>query len=81
VLFYPAAGDNRFPQNPTIIIAVIIIIIIIIIIIVTPWPQSASELCRSSDRRTSAKLVPILADRRGVALSERLIPMAVISVL
>jgi hypothetical protein len=28
-----------------------------------PWPQSASELCRTSDRRLSAKLVPTFADR------------------
>jgi hypothetical protein len=29
----------------------------------TPWPQSASELYRPSDRRLSAKLVPTLADK------------------
>jgi hypothetical protein len=29
----------------------------------TPWPQSASELYRPSDRRLSAKLVPTFADR------------------
>jgi NADH:ubiquinone oxidoreductase subunit 5 (subunit L)/multisubunit Na+/H+ antiporter MnhA subunit len=29
----------------------------------TPWPASASELYRSSDRRLSAKLVPTFADR------------------
>jgi hypothetical protein len=29
----------------------------------TPWPQSASELYRLSDRRLSAKLVPTFADR------------------
>jgi hypothetical protein len=29
----------------------------------TPWPESASELCRPSDRRLSAKLVPNFADR------------------
>jgi hypothetical protein len=40
-----------------------VIIIIIIIIIITPWPQSASELYRSSDRRTSANLVPTFEDR------------------
>jgi hypothetical protein len=28
-----------------------------------PWPQSDSELYRPSDRRLSAKLVPIFADR------------------
>jgi CBS-domain-containing membrane protein len=27
-----------------------------------PWPESASELCRPSDRRLSAKLVPTFAD-------------------
>jgi hypothetical protein len=30
----------------------------------TPWPQSASELYRPSDRRLSAKLVSTFADRR-----------------
>jgi hypothetical protein len=29
----------------------------------TPWPQSASELYRPSDRRLSMKLVPTFADR------------------
>jgi hypothetical protein len=29
----------------------------------TPWPESASELHRPSDRRFSAKLVPTFADR------------------
>jgi hypothetical protein len=29
----------------------------------TPWPYSASELYRPSDRRLSAKLVPTFADR------------------
>jgi hypothetical protein len=29
----------------------------------TPWPESASELCRPSDHLLSAKLVPTLADR------------------
>jgi hypothetical protein len=29
----------------------------------TPWPQSASELYRPSDRRFSAKLAPTFADR------------------
>jgi hypothetical protein len=29
----------------------------------TPWPESASELYRPSNRRLSAKLVPTLADR------------------
>jgi hypothetical protein len=29
----------------------------------TPWPESASELHRPSDRRLSAKLVPTFADR------------------
>jgi hypothetical protein len=31
--------------------------------IITPWPESASELYRPSDRSTSEKLVPTLADR------------------
>jgi hypothetical protein len=38
-------------------------VIIIIIIIITPWPSSASELHRPSDRRLSAKLVSTFADR------------------
>jgi hypothetical protein len=29
----------------------------------TPWPESASELYRASNRRLSAKLVPTFADR------------------
>jgi hypothetical protein len=29
----------------------------------TPWPESASELYRPSDRRLSVKLMPIFADR------------------
>jgi hypothetical protein len=29
----------------------------------TPWPESAIELYRPSDRRLSAKLVPTFADR------------------
>jgi hypothetical protein len=29
----------------------------------TPWPESARELYRLSDRRLSPKLVPTLADR------------------
>jgi hypothetical protein len=31
---------------------------------ITPWPESASELYRPSDRRLSAKLVLTFADRR-----------------
>jgi hypothetical protein len=29
----------------------------------TPWPETASELYRPSDRRLSAKLAPTFADR------------------
>jgi hypothetical protein len=29
----------------------------------TPWPESASELYRPSDRRLSAKLVPTFVDK------------------
>jgi hypothetical protein len=29
----------------------------------TPWPESATELYRSSDRRLSAKLAPTFPDR------------------
>jgi hypothetical protein len=36
---------------------------IIIIIITIPWPESASKLYRSSDRRMSAKFVPTFVDR------------------
>jgi hypothetical protein len=37
--------------------------IIIFIIIIIPWPKSASELYRPSDRRLSAKSVPTFAVR------------------
>jgi hypothetical protein len=30
--------------------------------IITPWPESASELYRSSDRSLSAKLLPTITD-------------------
>jgi hypothetical protein len=30
----------------------------------TPWPESASDLCRPSDRHLSTKLVPTFADKR-----------------
>jgi hypothetical protein len=35
----------------------------------TPWPESASELYRLSDRRLSAKLVPTFADRESHVVS------------
>jgi hypothetical protein len=38
----------------------------------TPWPQSASELYRPSDRRLSAKLVPTFADIRRKILYEEI---------
>jgi hypothetical protein len=44
----------------------------------TPWPESASELCRPSDRRLSDKLVQIFADRWSHVVSVR-IPTAVFS--
>jgi hypothetical protein len=36
----------------------------------TPWPESANELYRPSDRRLSAKLVSTFADR-GLLRSQR----------
>jgi hypothetical protein len=36
----------------------------------TPWPESASELYRPSDRRLLAKLVPTFADRGRRVVSE-----------
>jgi hypothetical protein len=36
----------------------------------TPWPESASELHRTSDRRLSAKSVPTFAVR-GVSRGQR----------
>jgi hypothetical protein len=36
----------------------------------TPWPESASELYRPSDRRLLAKLVTTFADR-GMSRSQR----------
>jgi hypothetical protein len=45
-----------------------------------PWPESATELYRPSDRRLPAKLVPTFSDR-GVSRSQRGgSPTAVISV-
>jgi hypothetical protein len=35
----------------------------------TPWPESASELYRPSDRRLSAKWLPTFADRRRHVVS------------
>jgi hypothetical protein len=35
----------------------------------TPWSESASELCRPSDRRLLAKLVPTFADRGSHVVS------------
>jgi hypothetical protein len=35
------------------------------LIIITPWPESASELYRPSNRRLSVKLVPIFEDTGG----------------
>jgi hypothetical protein len=35
----------------------------------TPWPKSASELYRPSDRRLPAKLMPTFADRRWHVVS------------
>jgi hypothetical protein len=45
----------------------------------TPWPESASELYRPSDRRLSAKLMPTFVDRgcHVVSLTD---PYAVLSV-
>jgi hypothetical protein len=40
------------------------------ITIINPWPVSASELYRPSDRRLSVKLVPTLAER-GVPSGQR----------
>jgi hypothetical protein len=45
----------------------------------TPWPQSASELYRPSDRSLSTKLVPTFVDRRCRVVSGR-ISTAVFSV-
>jgi hypothetical protein len=35
----------------------------------TPWPESASELYRLSDRRLSAKIVPTFANRGSHVVS------------
>jgi hypothetical protein len=45
----------------------------------TPWPQSASELYRPSDRRLSAKLVPTFCGLEGATWSAWRIPTAVFS--
>jgi hypothetical protein len=44
----------------------------------TPWPESANELCRPSDRRLSAKLVPNFRIE-GATWSAWRIPTAVFS--
>jgi hypothetical protein len=45
-----------------------------------PWPESASELYRPSDRRKSTKIVPTFADR-GMFRNQRVgTPTAVFSV-
>jgi hypothetical protein len=46
----------------------------------TPWPESASELYRPSDRRLSVKLVPTFADRETLRSKRGGSPTAVISV-
>jgi hypothetical protein len=46
----------------------------------TPCPDSASELCRPSDRRLSAKLVLTFADRRVSRSQRGGSPTAVISI-
>jgi hypothetical protein len=39
------------------------------VVTITPWPESANELYRPSDRRLSAKLVPTFADRGSHVVS------------
>jgi hypothetical protein len=46
----------------------------------TPWPESARELYRLSDRRFLAKLVQTFADRGVSHIQRGGSPMAVISV-
>jgi hypothetical protein len=46
----------------------------------TPWPSSASELYRPSDRRTLTKLVPTIADRDCREVSAADPPRSLISV-
>jgi hypothetical protein len=41
----------------------------VVIMFKTPWPKSARELYRPSDRRLSAKLVPTFADRESHVVS------------
>jgi hypothetical protein len=45
-----------------------------------PWPQYARELCRPSNRRLSAKLVPNSADREVSRSQSGGSPTALISV-
>jgi hypothetical protein len=53
---------NMFSHQPS-------IITYLLTYLLTPWPESASELYRPSDRRLSAKLVPIFADRGCCVIS------------
>jgi hypothetical protein len=39
------------------------ILLLLLLLLLTPWPEPARELCRPSDKRLSAKLVPPFADR------------------
>jgi hypothetical protein len=41
----------------------------ILVVIIISWLWAASELCRPSDRRLSAKLVPTFAGRRYYVVS------------
>jgi hypothetical protein len=45
-----------------------------------PWPESASELYRPSDRRLSVKLVPTFSDRGVLRTQRGGSPTAVISI-
>jgi hypothetical protein len=44
-------------------IIILSLLVVVLFLTLTPWPESASELYRPSDRRLSAKLVPTFADR------------------
>jgi hypothetical protein len=55
--------------------AIVLLLLVVVVVVVysikkqIPWPESASELYRPSDRRLSAELVPTSADRGSHVVS------------
>jgi hypothetical protein len=45
------------------VVIAIAVVVVVVVVITIPWPVSASELYRPSNRRLSAKLVSTFADK------------------